>query len=55
MDAYAKHVAAGTEKWPGVAPAAAGPGEQHEPPKSFKEARKMAQALIKGRAGEVTT
>lgn len=54
IDAYAKSVAEGAEKWPSVAPTGAGAAEAAEPITSFKEAGKRAAALFAARAGQVT-
>ncbi len=55
IDAYAKGVSEGTEKWP-VAPGSAplgAPGEDVKP-KSWREARRAAAAMASGRAGQAT-
>jgi hypothetical protein len=54
VDAYAKKVAEGAEKWPSVAPSAAVAGDEAPPPANWKDAAKRTQAFIKARAGQVT-
>lgn len=55
IDEYAKQVAEGQEKWPAAVGSAAlgAPGEEIKP-KTWRDARAAAAALVSGRAGQAT-
>lgn len=54
IDRYAASVASGSAKWPTQAGGASAPPGEETKPRSWKDARAAASALIAGRAGQST-
>ena len=54
IDAYAKRVAEGSERWPSTSPSGSVPGDEAPAPTSWKDAGKRAAALMASKAGQAT-